>query len=152
MGKEMERTWDGLPITKEPPYGTAVVVYRREAAGIRYLVLHRKHCGPDYAGDWAWGAPAGARLPGEPVDECARRELREETGLALPCIRTDFGTEDWLVYCAEAPPDARVVLSDEHDQYRWLPAREAAALCLPTFVGEQLLGVARMLEDPDLVA
>jgi 8-oxo-dGTP pyrophosphatase MutT (NUDIX family) len=36
--------------------------------------------GPDYTGAWARTPPSGARLPGAPVEDCARRELREETG------------------------------------------------------------------------
>lgn len=88
----METTWDGLSIAQETPYGAAVVVYRRGPEGFRYLLVHRKHLGPDCAGDWAWGPPAGCRLP----------------------------------------------------------AVEAAALCLPALVGDQLLGVARLIGDPQV--
>ena len=76
-------TWDGLPVSEEKPYGITAVVFRR-VCGTEVLMLHRAHRGSDYEGEWAWTPPAGARLPGEPVDACARRELREETGLELP--------------------------------------------------------------------
>jgi hypothetical protein len=47
-------TWDGLPVAADPPYGASVLVGRRDAGGEReWLLLHRAHGGPDYAGDWA---------------------------------------------------------------------------------------------------
>ena len=133
------------------PFGAAVLVWQRRAEGLRYLVLHRSHKGPDYEGDWAWGHPAGCILPDEPVAGCAARELLEETGLALTCTLAGSDTEDWPLYLAEAPADAQVTLSDEHDAYRWLPADEAAALSLPAAVGEQIRQGARLLGDPAVV-
>jgi hypothetical protein len=35
-----------------------------------------------------------------------------------------------------------VVLSAEHDSFAWLPLEEAAALCVPAHVGDQLRAVA----------
>ena len=95
-------TWDGLPVSAERPHGVTVVVYRWTEQGLQVLLLHRAHRGPDYEGDWAWTPPAGARLPGEPVEACARRELREEAGLVLDVRPTACGTADWAVYVAEA--------------------------------------------------
>lgn len=143
----MEQTWDGLPINEEPPYGAAVVVFRQTGTGYQYLILHRTHAGPDFAGDWAWGAPAGCRLPGESFEACARRELLEETGLELPLAPTALGNGDWHVYRAEAPAGARVRLSAEHDQHQWLPAHAAASKCLPQVVADQIRGVAALLGD-----
>ena len=80
----LRTTWDGLPISEEPPFGATVVVYRHNGARLEILLLHRAHHGPDYVGDWAWTPPAGSRLPDEPIEACARRELLEETGLDLP--------------------------------------------------------------------
>src|SRR5689334_8450153 len=107
---ERDITWDGLPIAQEPPFGAVVVVFRDGGSGCELLLLHRAHSGPDYSGDWAWTPPSGARLPGEPIEACARRELGEETGLSLQLTHTDCGSEDWPVYIAEAPLDAHVVL------------------------------------------
>lgn len=146
IGVEMERTWDGLPISREKPHGAAVVVFRRVGGRCFYLVLHRQHHGPDYAGDWAWGPPSGARLPDEPVTECARRELREETGLELPVTELDHGDGEWALFYAEASPEATVALSPEHDRYEWLPAVAAVARCLPAVVGEQVRAVAARIE------
>jgi 8-oxo-dGTP pyrophosphatase MutT (NUDIX family) len=127
----MRTTWDGLPISPEPPYGCAIVVFRRAGNGREVLMLHRAHHGSEYEGDWAWTPPSGSRLPGEAPEECARRELREETGLALALHATDCGTPEWLAYWAEAPQDAVVTLDAEHDRFAWLPAEEALRRCAP---------------------
>lgn len=128
----MAATWDGLPVSREPPYGCSVVVYRRTPDGVlQLLVLHRAHLGRDFAGDWAWTPPGGARLPGEPVEVCARRELLEETGLAPPLVATRCGDDAWCVWVAEAAPEAPVTLDAEHDRYAWLPPAEALRQCLP---------------------
>jgi 8-oxo-dGTP pyrophosphatase MutT (NUDIX family) len=142
----VETTWDGLPISREPPYGAAVLVWRRAGAGVEWLVLHRAHRGRAYEGDWAWTPPAGARQPGETIEECAARELREESGLELECRATPCGSGDWAVFAAEAPAEAEVVLDSEHDAYEWLPAEEAAARCLPASVGAGFRCVGSSLE------
>lgn len=131
-------TWDGLPISQEPPFGAAVVVFRSGASGRELLLLHRAHNGPDYAGDWAWTPPAGARLPDEPIEVCASRELREETGLSLGLMLTECGSAEWPVFLAEAASDARVVLDAEHDRFEWVPLHEAAQRCLPEVVGRSI--------------
>lgn len=127
--------------------GTAVVVWRRTETGVEWLVLHRSHFAAEFAGDWAWGPPAGVCENGEALDACARRELREETGIDADCVRTDCGRNDFSVFHAEVPPDAEVQLSWEHDGYRWLPLDEARELCLPGYVGDQLLCVAALVGD-----
>lgn len=131
-------TWDGLPVADEPPFGAMVVVFRRIREDLEVLVLHRRAAGPPgYDGDWAWTPPSGARLPGEATDACARRELAEEAGLHLECLRVDDGLE-WAIYLAEAPSDAKVVLDAEHDASRWLPTHLALALCRPSAVTDHL--------------
>lgn len=120
-----ETTWDGQPIATDWPRGVSVMVFRRVGGAVEVLLLHRAHHGPDYVGDWAWTPPAGCRLPGEDVDECADRELHEEAGLSLTRRRIDTG-EEWARYVAEAPADAVVTLHDpEHDRYEWVPPAEA---------------------------
>jgi 8-oxo-dGTP pyrophosphatase MutT (NUDIX family) len=136
------RTWDGLPVSQEKPYGASVIVWRHATSGREFLVLHRRAAGD---GDWAWTPPSGARLPDEPLVEAARRELLEETGLDLDFEPTEAGGDEWAVFVAEAPVNARIVLDDEHDRFAWLPADEAGAKCLPRVVAEQLEGVAAWL-------
>ena len=133
----MERTWDGLPVAQDQPRGVGVVVFRNSVVGREYLILHRAHLSDGYEGEWAWGGPGGARLPGEAVDRCAKRELVEETGLDLEVHRTDFGNEACVIYVAVAPPDASVRLSEEHDRFEWVPLAEAVSRCSPPEVAEQ---------------
>jgi len=141
----MQTTWDGLPVAREPPYACCVVVWRQGASGREFLVLHRAHEGLDYAGEWAWTPPSGARQPGEEPGAAAARELREEAGLELPLTRIDPLDEEVALYLVEAPADAEVALDPEHDMLRWLPLEEAAALCLPARVAEGLRHAATLL-------
>jgi predicted metal-dependent hydrolase len=135
-------TWDERPIAREKPYGSSVVVWRSTDAGREYLVLHRTAAGPpEYEGDWAWTPPSGARQPGERVEDAARRELEEETGLELTLVETAVGSGEWHVYAAEALAGAEVVLDAEHDRFRWVSAEEAARICLPAMVGRSVAAV-----------
>jgi 8-oxo-dGTP pyrophosphatase MutT (NUDIX family) len=110
--------------------GALVVVYRRGERGLEYLVLHRGHSGPAYEGDWAWGPPGGAREAGESVDECARRELLEETGLALGCVYLWLDASDLPLFWrldldvrgASARPDEPRARGED-----WSPAESALA-------------------------
>ncbi|MGH9041467.1 MAG: NUDIX domain-containing protein, partial [Acidimicrobiia bacterium] len=99
----MSQADDRLPVSDEEPAGATAVVYRRTVRGPEFLMLHRAHRQNTRNGEWAWTPPAGARRAGEPVDDCARRELTEETGLELELQPTSCGTDDWPVYLAEAP-------------------------------------------------
>lgn len=141
----MQTTWDGRPVGAEPPFGATVVVWRPAANGREWLVLHRAHHGRAYEGDWAWTPPSGARYPGEPIDECARRELLEETGftLRLEPVRLEG---EWAIFTAEAPMDADVTVDAEHDAFSWLSFEEACARCLPAVVADTIRTVADRLE------
>ena len=134
------RTWDGLFISEEPPHGATVLVLRRDAGVVEYLVLRRSIVASDEA-DWAWGPPCGARFPGEDVEACARRELEEETGLRLALHGINHAP-DWASYWAEAPFDAPVRLSAEHDRYEWVTRDEAVRRCQPAVVAEQFEALA----------
>lgn len=138
MDNETKRTWDGQPISSDPPYGATVVVFRR-GPQTAILILHRAQHGPDYEGDWAWTPPAGARRPGEPISDAARRELQEEAGLALPVTSIPCGAVDWAVYAAEAKAHHVVQLVDpEHDRYEWVPPSEALRRVAPDVVRDAL--------------
>jgi 8-oxo-dGTP pyrophosphatase MutT (NUDIX family) len=143
----VETTWDGLPIAREDPRASSVVVWRRAPSGREYLLLHRHHHGPDYAGDWAWTPPSGARQPGETPEEAAARELLEETGLELPFVPVPPVTEVVALYCAESPAESEVRIDPEHDAFEWLTLDEAVARCLPAIVGESLRSVDAYLGE-----
>lgn len=110
-------------------------VWREGADGREWLLLHRSHFGADFEGDWAWSSPGGALEPGEDPDVAAPRELLEETGLSLKCMRVGLDAGPAVAYLAQAPPAARVRLSPEHDRYQWVTAQEAAHRCRPAWVG-----------------
>ena len=135
---EMTATHDGQPIAADNPRGTTVVVRRPGTAGWEYLVLHRAHQGPDYAGNWAWTAPAGARLPDEPVEPAALRELAEETGIVETAIWALDLSGAWAVFAVDVDPGTEVTLDAEHDRFQWLSADEAAVHIMPASVAEQI--------------
>jgi 8-oxo-dGTP pyrophosphatase MutT (NUDIX family) len=139
-------TWDGLPVSPEPPYGATVVVFRQGPDGAELLMLHRTHHGPDYEGDWAWTPPAGSRLPGEPIELCARRELLEEAGLEMEIRPTTCGTAEWPVYIAEVPYDTVVTLDAEHDRYVWVSSDDALVRCRPDRALVPLQAVVRQIQ------
>ena len=136
-------TWDGQPISPEKPYGVTIVVYRRGAEGLEFLILHRTGQGEE--GDWAWTPPSGARHPGEEVEACARRELFEETGLERVPAWTDCGTEDWWVFVAETLREGKVILSVEHDRFAWVSPEVAVQKCHPEVVSLPLQKVLNHL-------
>ncbi len=130
----MTRADHDTALTTEPPYGAAVVVYRRAGAGVEFLLLQRSPRDPAFAAAWAWGPPSGGRHPAKPLDRCAARELCEETVLRLPVRPTGAAALEWTVYRAEAPRGAGVAFAAEHDEYRWLPLAQALALATPAAV------------------
>jgi 8-oxo-dGTP pyrophosphatase MutT (NUDIX family) len=145
----VETTWDGLPVAPEPPFAACVVVWREGVDGREFLVLHRlAPGGAGYEGEWAWTPPAGARQPGEEADEAARRELYEETGLALGLVPAPgaSATEEVALYVAQASPGDEIRLDPEHDRFEWLPLDAALDRCLPLVVAQGLANAAAWLD------
>ena len=140
-------TWDGLPVSPENPIAVSVVVWRAARRGREWLILHRHHHGREFEGDWAWTPPSGARLPGEPVGDAARRELREETGLPLEPVPTPCGDEEVAVFVAEARPDVEVALDAEHDAFQWVGLDDVLSRCLPRRVADSVACVAVWLDS-----
>ena len=141
-------TWDGLPVSHEPPFACCVVVWREGRESREFLLLHRlAPGGPGFEGAWAWTPPSGARWPGEPPDEAAARELREETGMPLPFTPAPgvAPSADVAYYVAQAPADAEVTLDAEHDEFVWLELEPALAKCLPDEVATGLRNAAAWL-------
>jgi 8-oxo-dGTP pyrophosphatase MutT (NUDIX family) len=133
-------TWDGEPVSREPPHGATVVVAAESPEGWRCLLLHRAHHGPSWDGDWAWTPPTGSRKPGEDVTACAARELREETGLtAVPWpVVTD--EVDWAVFALRVPWGTEVTVDGtEHDRSEWVTVAEALHRCRPDALAGSLV-------------
>ena len=67
---------------------TVDVVILTMVAGVLQLLLVRRGLEP-FKGMWA--IPGGFKRPDETLDEAARRELSEETGVDVPSLLTQFG-------------------------------------------------------------
>jgi 8-oxo-dGTP pyrophosphatase MutT (NUDIX family) len=110
--------------------------------GWEYLLLHRAYRGPDYAGDWAWTPPSGARLPGEPVLAGALRELKEEAGISCAePVPVDL-SGPWAIFLAEVPARTQVRLDAEHDGFGWVLEAEAMTRCRPASVAAGVAAAA----------
>lgn len=104
------------------------VAWRSGDSGIEVLLVHR--------GEYDdWTIPKGKVDPGESDEECALREVEEETGLRarlgreLPSIRwvDRFGRPKiaryWLLDIEPSGPEARP--QNEVDAVEWLPLSDA---------------------------
>jgi len=115
-----------MPIEKS----AGAVIFRKEEGKIYYLLLRYQ------AGHWDF--PKGIIEKGEKIEETARREIKEETGIkALKFIE---GFKEWIKYffklkeknifkivtflLAETK-QKNVKISWEHIGYKWLPYKEA---------------------------
>ncbi|MDH3644609.1 MAG: NUDIX domain-containing protein [Gammaproteobacteria bacterium] len=108
----------------------AVYVLRRRAGETELLFVRRS--GGRFGGQW-WPV-TGTREPSEDPQECALRELREETGLVPETLfSTDLtapveGGGYLRIYVAPVGSHAVVSLNWEHDAHRWCSAEEANAV------------------------
>jgi 8-oxo-dGTP pyrophosphatase MutT (NUDIX family) len=109
-----------------------VLVFRAVQRGWQVLVLRRAK-GVRCPGSWEM-VHGGVR-PSEDLPRAARRELREETGLAAerllsvtmhPFYVVPTGTVQLAaVFAAVVPGDAKVVLGAEHDKHGWVTVAAA---------------------------
>ena len=104
------------------------LVTRSEQGQTEILLVHR----PAYDD---WGFPKGKADPGESDEECALREVEEETGLScaivdeLPSVsyHDGKGRPKTVRYFAMRPLSGTFEPHAEIDDARWLPPEEALA-------------------------
>ncbi|MCL5028831.1 MAG: NUDIX pyrophosphatase [Bacteroidetes bacterium] len=107
-------------------------IFRKTKNGIEFLLLKRSE-EEIYPG--LWQMVSGKIHEGEKAFETALRELKEETGLipkkfwTAPNINSFYYQEgDYIsmlpVFAALVDKDSKVVISDEHTEFKWVnPSR-----------------------------
>jgi len=106
------------------------VVWRSQrGGGVEVLLVHRPHYDD-------WSLPKGKADPGESDEDCALREVREETGLrcrlgpeiASASYTDRKGRPKVVRYWAMTALDGSFEPHDEIDEVRWLAIDEARDL------------------------
>ncbi len=115
-------------------------LFRIGSDGVLEILLIRR--APDRLYPGLWQCVTGKLEAGERIIDGALREVAEETGLGPQDLEEVMDTDivNWFhagdldallceaVFAARVRPDAEVVLSNEHDAYRWLSAEAARDL------------------------
>ncbi|KAK7507331.1 hypothetical protein BaRGS_00001266 [Batillaria attramentaria] len=110
------------------------IIFRRCSRPVEYLVMKHKYGGH-------WGTPKGHVDPGESEFDTALRETLEEAGLTRDKLKIfdafktvlhyeAFGKPKRVVFWLSelVDPQAEIILSDEHTDFKWLPLDEACRL------------------------
>jgi dATP pyrophosphohydrolase len=116
------------------PNAVGVVVLRGDGESARMLVIRRGR--GVFAG--AWTIVMGVVEPGERATETARREVLEETGLAVTTLYTAGvldafydPVKDRIVnvpFFVARVEDGEVCIDEAHDEHRWVTLDDAAPL------------------------
>ncbi len=123
-----------------------IVVYRRGAEGLEVLLVHPSG---NYNRRAPWSIPKGEPIPGESLEDAARRETLEETGIVVKDLRS-LGSITYLksrkqvhafaAECSAATPSCR---SWEVDRAEFLTLDTARQLVHP----DQLPLLDRILDS-----
>jgi dATP pyrophosphohydrolase len=126
---------------------------------VEVLLLHRA---PGRVLPGLWQGVSGLVEEGESITEAALREIREETGFRAPVIQA-FYHLDYVAEFYWEPSDALMAsayfalriapavdpdLSEEHDEFQWLPIEEALAMAVWPGYREGLVRIRDALLDP----
>lgn len=115
----------------------AALLLRSDGAA---LLQHRDNK-PGLRNAGMWGPPGGHAEPGESMRDCARRELREETGYDAADLQflTSFDdTVDGPVYCLtifwSRYDGVQSVVCYEGQEVAFIQRSKAANYAIPTFI------------------
>lgn len=126
---------DRTNIKIESP-GVNVAVVKKDDDGWKFLILKRAE-GESYGG--YWGFMTGGKRGDETVAQVVVRELEEETNLTpdsmwaseylVQFYEPEYDTI-WILplIVAVVPQDAKVMLSPENSEFRWLAPKSARHL------------------------
>lgn len=115
--------------------------YDEKQKDYMYLVLKRAAHVIPFPG--MWQVVTGNIEPDEPSTESAMREVAEETGLkpgkiwTIPYVTTFFNPNNDTIYMSPVfgvlTDSKKIILSDEHSEYKWLRFQECMDILeLPT--------------------
>jgi 8-oxo-dGTP pyrophosphatase MutT (NUDIX family) len=139
-------------------------LFRLDEAGRPEILLIRR--APDRMYPGLWQCVTGRLEVGERIVDGALREVLEETGLKRADLDAFYDTDlvNWFhersldallceaVFAARVRDGARVVLSAEHDDERWLDPEAARDLVTWPAYERAIDLVVRLVEEPDRAA
>jgi len=111
-------------------------IFRESINGIEFLLLKR---GEDQIYPAVWQMVSGKIKENEKAFETSLRELKEETNLVpqkmwvAPKVNSFYSSQDDTiciipVFAVQVKKDARVIISNEHSEYKWVTPNEAKKL------------------------
>ena len=154
--------YPAAPVTTILSTHVEVYLFRRRGRRVEFLLLRRAASRRTLPG--VWQPVTGKRNIRERMLAAAIREVREETGfeparwwaLETMTLYPDIARDRIValpLFAAEVGPSARVKLSREHDDSKWVTAGEAARLVLwdsqrrgLDAVRRKVLGVKRLAD------
>jgi len=111
-------------------------IFRESESGIEFLLLKRAK---DQIYPAVWQMVSGKIKENEKAFETSLRELREETNLTplkmwiAPKVNSFYSSQsDSIclipVFAVQVKKDSKVIISDEHSEYKWVTSDEAKRL------------------------
>lgn len=108
---------------------TEIVIFKKQGSEMLFLILKRN---PQKGGFWQ--PITGGVEQGETFEQTAVREVYEEIGIAeAKLLDIDFSFEFFdhgenhleKCFAVEVSPDAEIILSDEHTEFKWVDIETA---------------------------